>query len=184
MNLGLAPYMFSKIVVLGLLCLLQSAVLVLVVNGTAPFQHSVFLPPILEIYITMALTSIAGLMLGLTISAVAPNNDRAASLIPIILIPQLIFSGIIFALDNPGLQFLGAFFAARWSMAGLGSTIGLHGEALGSGKDYAYRGTLFSSYTQGEAIVHLLLMWLALVVMSVAFAILIAYFLKRKDIRQ
>ncbi len=69
-------------------------------------------------------------------------------------------------------------------MAGLGSTIGLHGEALGSGKDYAYRGTLFSSYTQPEAIVHLLLMWLALVVMSVAFAILIAYFLKRKDIRQ
>jgi ABC transport system ATP-binding/permease protein len=183
-NLGLVPYMFSKIVVLGLLCLLQSAVLVLVVNGTAPFQHSVFLPPILEIYITMALTSIAGLMLGLTISAVAPNNDRAASLIPIILIPQLIFSGIIFALDNPGLQFLGAFFAARWSMAGLGSTIGLHGEALGSGKDYAYRGTLFSSYTQSEAIVHLLLMWLALVVMSVAFAILIAYFLKRKDIRK
>jgi ABC-type multidrug transport system ATPase subunit/pSer/pThr/pTyr-binding forkhead associated (FHA) protein/ABC-type multidrug transport system permease subunit len=183
-NLGIAPYMFSKIVVLGLLCLLQSAVLVLVVNGTAPFQHSVFLPPILEIYITMALTSIAGLMLGLTVSAVAPNNDRAASLIPIILIPQLIFSGIIFALDNPGLQFLGAFFAARWSMAGLGSTIGLHGEALGSGKDYAYRGTLFSSYTQSEAIVHLLLMWLALVVMSVAFTILIAYFLKRKDIRK
>src|SRR6266516_1108323 len=183
-NLGIAPYMFSKIVVLGLLCLLQSAVLVLVVNGTAPFQHSVFLPPVLEIYITMALTSIAGLMLGLTISAIAPNNDRAASLIPIILIPQLIFSGIIFALDNPGLQFLGAFFAARWSMAGLGSTIGLHGEALGSGKDYAYRGTLFSSYTQSEAIVHLLLMWFALVVMSVAFTILIAYFLKRKDIRQ
>ncbi len=183
-NLGIAPYMFSKIVVLGLLCLLQSAVLVLVVNGTAPFQHSVFLPPILEIYITMALTSIAGLMLGLTISAVAPNNDRATSFIPIILIPQVIFSGIIFALDNPGLQFLGAFFAARWSMAGLGSTVGLHGEALGSGKDYAYRGTLFSSYSQSEAIVHLLLMWLALVVMSVAFAILIAYFLKRKDIRQ
>jgi ABC-type multidrug transport system ATPase subunit/pSer/pThr/pTyr-binding forkhead associated (FHA) protein len=183
-NLGIAPYMFSKIVVLGLLCLLQSAVLVLVVNGTAPFQHSVFLPSILEIYITMALTSIAGLMLGLTISAVAPNNDRATSFIPIILIPQVIFSGIIFALDNPGLQFLGAFFAARWSMAGLGSTIGLHGEALGSGKDYAYRGTLFSSYTQNEAIVHLLLMWFALVVMSVAFTILIAYFLKRKDIRQ
>jgi len=183
-NLGIAPYMFSKIVVLGVLCLLQSAVLVLVVNGTAPFLHSVFLPPILEIYITMALTSIAGLMLGLTISAVAPNNDRATSFIPIILIPQVIFSGIIFALDNPGLQFLGAFFAARWSMAGLGSTVGLHGEALGSGKDYAYRGTLFSSYTQSEAIVHLLLMWLALVVMSVAFAILIAYFLKRKDIRQ
>jgi len=183
-NLGLAPYMFSKIVVLGALCLLQSAVLVLVVNLKAPFQHSIFLPPVLEIYITMALTAIAGLMIGLSISAIAPNNDRATSFIPLILIPQVIFSGIIFALDNPGLQFLGAFWATRWSMAGLGSTIGLHGDALGSGKDYAYEGTLFSDFTQGQATIHLFLMWLALVVMIVALGALIAYFLKRKDIRR
>ncbi len=183
-NLGIAPYMFSKFVVLGVLCLLQSAVLVLVVDVKAPFQHSIFLPPVLEIYITMALTAIAGLMIGLTISAIAPNNDRATSFIPIILIPQVIFSGIIFALNNPGLQFLGAFFAVRWSMAGLGSTVGLNGEALGSGKDYAYEGTLFSNFTQGEAIIHLFLMWFALVVMIVVLGALIAYFLKRKDIRR
>lgn len=183
-NLGIAPYMFSKFVVLGALCLLQSAVLVLVVNLKAPFQHSIFLPPVLEIYITMALTAIAGLMIGLTISAIAPNNDRATSFIPLILIPQVIFSGIIFALNNPGLQFLGAFFAVRWSMAGLGSTIGLHGDALGSGKDYAYEGTLFSDFTRGQAIIHLFLMWFALVVMIVILGALIAYFLKRKDVRR
>src|SRR2546429_4068980 len=87
-NLGIAPYMFSKIVILGVLCLLQSAILVLAVNWVAPIQQGILLPAPWEVYITMALTSLAGLMIGLTISAFAPNNDRAVSLIPIILIPQ------------------------------------------------------------------------------------------------
>ncbi len=182
-NLGLAPYMFSKIAVLGVLCLIQSAVLVLMINAKAPFQTSIFLPPIVEIYITAALTSLAGLMIGLTVSAIAPNNDRAMSFVPIILIPQVIFSGIIFALNNAGLQFLGSFFAARWAMAAMGSTVGLHEDSLGNPNDWAYQGTLFSTYTQAQAVTHLLLMWLALVVMIALLGILIAYFLKRKDAR-
>ncbi len=183
-NLGIAPYMFSKIAVLGVLCLLQSAILVIVLSLKAPFRQGIFLPPAIEVYITMALTSLAGLMLGLTISALSPNNDRATSFIPIILIPQVIFSGIIFALNNPGLQALGSFFAIRWAMAALGSSIGLHGDKLGSGDDFAYEGTLFSKFTQGQASVHLLLMWLALLIMILALALLTAYFLKRKDVRR
>ncbi len=181
-NLGIAPYMFSKIVVLGTLCLLQSAILVLVVNSKAPFHTSIFLPPLLEIYITMALTSLAGLMVGLLISAIAPNNDRATSLIPLILIPQVIFSGIIFALNNPLLQFLGAFFAARWAMAGMGSTIGLHGDKLGA-DGFSFQGTLFSSITQADAIAHLFIVWFALIVMIVVLIAAVAYFLKQKDVR-
>ena len=64
-NLGVLPYMFSKIVVLGVLCLLQSLVLVVCVSILDPFEYSVFLPPFLEAYITIALVSLAGLMLGL-----------------------------------------------------------------------------------------------------------------------
>jgi ABC transport system ATP-binding/permease protein len=183
-NLGIAPYMFSKIGVLGLLCLLQSAILVIVVGLKAPFQQGIFLPPVVEAYITLALTSLAGLMLGLTISALSPNNDRATSFIPIVLIPQVIFSGIIFALNNPGLQVLGSFFAIRWSMAALGSSIGLQGDKLGSGNDFAYEGTLFSQFSQAQATGHLLLMWLALVAMIMVFGLLTAYFLRRKDARR
>jgi ABC transport system ATP-binding/permease protein len=182
-NLGIMPYMFSKIVVLGILCFLQSLVLVILVNMAAPLQQGIFLPPPVEIYITMVLTSIAGLMLGLTVSAFAPNNDRATSFIPIILIPQVIFSGIIFPLNTPILQVVGSFFAARWSMAAMGSTVGLHGDKLGSSGDFAYQGTLFSTFSQGQAIFHLLLMWFALVVTIVLLGFLTAYFLKRKDVR-
>ena len=121
-------------------------------------------------------------MTGLAISALAPNTDRATSFIPIILIPQVIFSGIIFPLNNPVLQILGAFFPSRWAMAAMGSTVGLHGDKLG-GDDFSYQGTLFSTHTQAAATFHLLLMWFALLVTIVALGALTAYFLKRKDAR-
>jgi len=181
-NLGIAPYMFSKIVILGILCLLQSAILVLAVNGIAPIQQGILLPALLEVYITMALTSLAGLMLGLTISALAPNNDRAGILIPIVLIPQVIFSGLLFNLNGPILQAIGALFAVRWGMAASGSSVGLHGDKLGA-DGFSYKGTLFSTFSQEEATIHLLICWLALIVMILFLGIAIAYFLKRKDVR-
>jgi ABC-type multidrug transport system ATPase subunit len=181
-NLGIVPYMFSKCVVLGVLCLLQSAILVLLVNLRIPFQQGIFLPAILEVYITMALTSLAGLMLGLAISSIAPNNDRAMSFVPIVLIPQVIFSGIVFELSGPELQTLGGLFAARWAIAGLGSSTGLHGDKLGV-DTFSFCGTLFSTCSLNEAILHLLIVWGALIIMILAFGGIVAFFLKRKDVR-
>jgi ABC transport system ATP-binding/permease protein len=186
-NLGILPYMFSKIVVLGVLCLFQSGVLVLVVQVGEPLQQGIFLPPLLETYITLALTSFAGLMVGLTISAIAPNNDRAISFVPIILIPQVIFSGAIIALKDWVTQVLAAIFPTRWAMAALGSSIGLHADKIGGdklfGNDYTYHSTLFSIYSQADAVHRLLLSWGALVLISLALMVLIGVFLKRKDVR-
>jgi len=185
-NLGIGPYMFSKIVILGILCLIQSAVLVLAVNWVAPIQQGILNPPLpapLEVYITLALTSLAGLMIGLTISALAPNNDRAVSLIPIILIPQVIFSGLLFNLDGPVLQIIGALFAVRWGMAAAGSSVGLHGDKLGT-DGFSYKGTLFSTFSRAEATFHLFICWFALIAMSLILGAAIAYFLKRKDVRR
>jgi ABC-type multidrug transport system ATPase subunit len=182
-NLGIAPYMFSKIVVLGTLCLLQSAVLVLIVNLRIPLRaDGIFLPALLEAYITLALTSLAGLMIGLAVSAIAPNNDRAMSFVPIILIPQVIFSGIVFTLEDKITQTFAGLFAARWAIAGLGSTVGLHGDKLGV-DDFAFCGTLFSTCSKSDAIVHLFIVWGALVVMIILLGLGVAFFLKRKDVR-
>jgi ABC-type multidrug transport system ATPase subunit/ABC-type multidrug transport system permease subunit len=181
-NLGIAPYMFSKIVVLGVLCLLQSAILVFVVNAIAPILQGIILPAIVEVYITMALTSLAGLMLGLTVSALAPNNDRAVSFIPIILIPQVIFSGLLFQINSPALQIISSLFAVRWGMAASGSSVGIHGDKIGS-DTWTYQGTLFSTNSQAAATFHLLLCWFFLVAMIVILGILTTYFLKRKDVR-
>lgn len=181
-NLGITPYMFSKIVVLGVLCLLQSLVLTFFVSIKAPFVHSTFLPSFFEVYITMALTSLAGLMLGLTVSALVPNNDRAMSIVPLVLIPQVIFSGIIFKLDNPILQFLGAFFPARWAMAAMGSSVGIHGDLIGS-DGFSFQGTYYSQISLAAAVFHLLLCWFFLVLTIFALGGAIAYLLRKKDVR-
>ncbi len=181
-NLGIMPYMFSKIVVMGILSMIQSAILVVVVNVIAPIQQGIILPAPIEVYITMALTSLAGLMVGLTISALAPNNDRAVSFIPIILIPQVIFSGLLFQLNGPFLQAFGSIFAVRWGMAAAGTTVGIHGDKIGS-DTWTYQGTLFSTNSQAQATFHLLLCWFALVAMILILGSLTAYFLKRKDVR-
>lgn len=186
-NLGILPYMLSKIAVLGLLCLLQSLILVVCVSVFDPFHHSILLPPFLEVYITIALTSLAGMMLGLLVSAVAPNADRAMSFVPLILLPQVVFSGIIFPLTSWYLQYPGMLFPIRWAMAALGSSVGLHSNILNkdqlfSGND-TFHGTLFSTYSHADATQYLLLLWLALIVILIVLSIAIGYFLKRKDIR-
>ena len=184
-NLGILPYMFSKIAVLGLLCLFQSAVFVLVVQLGEPLQQGIFTSPTLEAYITLTLTSFAGLMIGLAISAVAPNTDRAISFVPIILLPQVIFSGAIIPLKDWLTQIVAAIFPSRWAMAALGSTVGLHAETVGGdrlfGSDYTYHGTLFSIYSQADALRRLTVSWIALAAITVILMIVIGIFLKRKD---
>ena len=190
-NLGIAPYLFSKIIVLGVLCLLQSAILLVMVNLVSPLTGGILLPAFVEIYITMALTSLNGLMIGLALSALAPNNDRAMSFVPLILIPQVIFSGILFKLDGIA-QVLSAFFAARWAMVGMGSTIGLVPCYVGS-DNFSFQGTVEQNtptcppgnsgdvISQATATGHLLLTWLVLALMIIILGFATAYFLKQKD---
>jgi ABC transport system ATP-binding/permease protein len=187
-NLGIIPYMFSKIVVLGFFCLFQSLILVGCVAVFDPFHRGTFLPPFLEIYIPIALTSLVGLMIGLTVSALVSNNDRAMSFVPLVLIPQVLFSGVIFPLSSWFLQYLGMFFPIRWSMAALGSSIGLHSDKLNGDQLIAavntYQSTLFSTTSSQDATHYLLLTWLALVAMIFLLGIASSIFLKRKDTHQ
>jgi ABC-type multidrug transport system ATPase subunit/pSer/pThr/pTyr-binding forkhead associated (FHA) protein/ABC-type multidrug transport system permease subunit len=186
-NLGIVPYMGSKIVVLGIIALLQSVSILFITEAFEPFQQHVFLPALLEIYITLALVAIAGVMMGLTISAFAPNDDSANSLLPIIIIPQVIFAGSIIPLKDWLTWIVSAIFPTRWAMAALGSTIGLHSDKIDGGKlfgnDYVYHSTLFSIYSQADATQRILLAWGALWAIIVVLTCLVGFFLKRKDVR-
>lgn len=79
-------------------------------------------------------------------------------------------------------------FPIRWAMAALGSTVGMHSDKINGdklvGDVYSYHSTLYSLYSQTDAQRYLLLMWLTLVVMIVAFGGVIGYCLKRKDVRK
>ncbi len=174
-NLGIIPYMFSKILVLSMLCLLQCAILLFIANLAAPFHDGIFLPEVWEVYITLALTAIAGVMVGLTISASVRNNDQAISFIPLILLPEIVFSGSMFALKGYPIQIFGAIFSMRWSMAALGSSVNL----IGNG-DKVF-GSCDSCNTYQHNLNYLLFTWGALLATIVILGIITAIILKRKD---
>jgi hypothetical protein len=90
----IAPYMMSKLLVLGSLSAIQVGILLAIVSLKVDIvTHGVWTYGWIEIYVTLLLASLAGMTLGLLISALVTNADRAQSLVPIILIPQIIFVG-------------------------------------------------------------------------------------------
>lgn len=110
---GLSPtaYLLSKLVVLSGLVLAQSALLVGVIALRIELpSHGILLPAALEVYITIALAGIAGVALGLALSALASTPDKAMSLIPIVLVPQVLFAGVMFTLH-------GATSAIGWGVS-------------------------------------------------------------------
>ncbi len=186
-NLGIVPYILSKVAILGILALWQSGTLILIVNGFEPLHQGVFLPVLLEAYITLALSALAGMMVGLLISALAPNEDAANGLLPFILIPQIIFAGVEIPLKDWVTTILALFFPTRWTMAALGTSLGLHGDKLGGDSllvnNLTYHGTLYSIYTQSEATNRILLSWAALVLIVIVFCVGTGIALRWKDKR-
>ena len=91
-NLSPAAYVSSKVVVLAGFVLVQSLVLVGVL-----FFRIELPPPQLEVFAKLfgivMLSGLGGMGMALLISALSPNADRAATLVVLILIPQLIFAG-------------------------------------------------------------------------------------------
>ncbi len=186
-NLGIVPYLTSKFLVLGVLALVQSGALLIIVNIFEPLHQGIILPVVLETYITLILTGLGGLMVGLAASAFAANEDSANSLLPFLLIPQVVFAGVEIPIKDWPLQIVATLFPTRWAMTALGSSIGLHSDKLGGdklfGNDTTYHGTLFSTFSQMDAAHRVLLAWGALGVLIIVLCIVTAIGLKRKDIR-
>lgn len=115
-NLGLLPYLGSKLVVLSLIVGLQATLLF----GTLKILHFaniMYLPGILfgiPQLLVLTLTGIVGIALGLFISAIVKTSEVATSLVPLILIPQILFAGLT-AVPTGMARLLGAAMPATWS---------------------------------------------------------------------
>jgi ABC transport system ATP-binding/permease protein len=96
-NLRLLPYVGSKLFVLLLIvsfqCILLFGTLKLLDLTTLMAMPGSFggLPQL----VVMILTGMVGIALGLFISAVVRTSEMATSLVPLILIPQILFSGLV-----------------------------------------------------------------------------------------
>lgn len=96
-NLGLLPYLGSKLFILGIIVGIQCLMLFLPLKifdliGVMSMPGELFGIP--QFWV-MLLTAGVGVALGLLISALVKTSEMATSLVPLILIPQILFSGLV-----------------------------------------------------------------------------------------
>lgn len=126
-GLSLTSYTLSKILVLGVICLFQSGLIILIFSLIVGLpEKGVFLPPFLELLLTTFLTELAATSMGLLVSALFNNGDRAMTIAPVLVLPQILFSGLIFSISG-ATEVISGFVICRWSMEGYGTTANLNG---------------------------------------------------------
>lgn len=115
-NLRLGPYIASKLGVLGGLCLFQCVALLAIVRYGAGLVGQ--WPAMLGI---LVLSAAVGLALGLAISAVARTSEAAIALLPLVILPLIIFGGVMQPLHkiHPALRVACDAFPSRWAFEGL-----------------------------------------------------------------
>ncbi len=102
-GLKLMPYVGSKLVVISLLDLVQCILMVSVVAIFVGMPEKGMLWEGFaygEIFVTTYLTMFSATCMGLAVSAVVSKSDQAISIAPILLITQILFSGIIVDLEG------------------------------------------------------------------------------------
>ena len=130
--IGLAPsaYVASKGVVLAALTVAQAFVLValaLTRQNAAP-KGIVFSSPVLELGIAIALTGLTAMAIGLVVSAFVRNADIALTILPLVLLTELILSGALFVLgDKPVLSEASYLAGSRWGFSMTAATVDLRG---------------------------------------------------------
>jgi len=144
------PYVLSKGAVLSALSAIQAWLLLYIVSLKVSIpEEGPLLSGAVEIYLSLLLSCLAALGLGLMVSGLASTQERAISLIPLILIPQVIFAGVIFDLSGVS-RAISWLVISRWSVQALGTTAHL------PGSEYSFSAT------------HLLTRWAVLLLMGMA----------------
>jgi ABC-type multidrug transport system ATPase subunit/pSer/pThr/pTyr-binding forkhead associated (FHA) protein len=95
-NLAMVPYIFSKLSLLSMIAGVQSLGLLMMVISLKGHSSWNFA----QMYYVLFWTALAGVSIGLLISAGARTMDQAQTAVPILLICQVIFSGAFQAQDG------------------------------------------------------------------------------------
>src|SRR3989454_696472 len=117
-NLRLLPYVSSKLFVLALIVSFQC----LLLFGSLKFLHYSGLMNLpgwaLPQLAIILVTAMVGIALGLLVSAMVKTSEMATSLVPLILIPQILFSGLV-GVPQSTAKVIGTLMPATWAFDGL-----------------------------------------------------------------
>ncbi len=119
-NLRIAPYLMSKAAVLSFICLVQSFIFITILWAL------VGLPNYILFVLAFFLIISASAMLGLAVSAFVANASTATSMLPLLLLPQIVLSGGLMPIDELEPEFVQSIFAlaiSKWGYELVGGGI-------------------------------------------------------------
>ena len=117
-NMRLLPYVGSKLFVLAIIVSLQC----LMLYGSLKFMHYTNLMSVpgwaIPQVAIMLITAMVGIALGLFISAIVKTSEMATSMVPLILIPQILFCGLVGVPENAA-RIISTVVPATWAYDGI-----------------------------------------------------------------
>lgn len=127
-NLGLFAYLGSKLTILSVLAFLQTLLITVVILIFFQSPDLKLISWQLGLGITTFLTLLTTISLGLMVSAAVNNSNQASSVLPLLLIPQIIFSGVLFKMEGIASK-ISWLMLSRWSIGAYGALVNVNAMA-------------------------------------------------------
>ncbi len=128
-GLSTTAYLLAKVCVYSVFAIVQAGIVtaITIMGKGAPTQGANVLGnPSLELFASMAATTVCAAMVGLALSALAKSNEQIMPLLVIAIMSQLVFQGgMIPVTGRIGLDQMAWFTPARWGFAASASTVDL-----------------------------------------------------------
>jgi ABC-type multidrug transport system ATPase subunit len=128
-GLSRSAYLMSKVVVLGVISVVQGVLICGIGFSTRAIPNGVILAsfPALEMTVPIILLSFSSMMFGLVISSLVKTAEKTMPLLVMFAIVQVVFTGCLgFAIHGAaGLEQVAWLMPSRWAAAALGTSIDL-----------------------------------------------------------
>ena len=125
-GMKLSAYISANIFWQMLLCLVQSVVIFAVCNVFIDFNSDgIITSAYVEYFITIFLLTFGSAVMGIMLSSIAGNPTTAMTIMPFVLILQLIMSGVLFELSGTSKKIAYITFS-KWGMSAFGSIADLN----------------------------------------------------------
>ncbi len=122
-NLNINMYIISKLLVLSLIALIQSIVFISIIyinfklNAFDGFDE-VFLRPYWQSIAFMFFISFSGSLIGIWLSSSLNTTEKVMTVVPIVLMPQIMLAGVMAKINNTVVETLSFFTLGRWGTEG------------------------------------------------------------------
>lgn len=184
LNLRLLPYLASKLFIRGGLALAQTLLIAVVVLLVFKAPESKLIPWSLGFAITTFLTLLASTSLSLMLSAFVKTENEGNGILPLVMIPQIIFSGVLFTLEGWSSK-VSWLMLSRWSIGAYGALADVN--AMAPKPNPVLTADLLKDIFQPSSVYeatwsNLSLNWGVLILHSLIYSIVALIVLRRKDI--